>query len=34
MATARTAVPAGRYWFTAWLTGPNAMVAAGDAEIR
>jgi hypothetical protein len=35
MAAARAAVPAGRYWFTAWLLGrPNAMVAAGDAEIR
>jgi hypothetical protein len=35
MTTARAAVPAGRYWFTAWLLGrPNAMIAAGDAEIR
>ena len=34
MSAARAALPAGRYWFTAGLTGPNAMIAAGDADIR
>ena len=34
MAAARAALPAGRYWFTAWLTGPNAIIAAGDVDIR
>jgi len=35
MAVARAKVPAGHYWFTAWLTvSPQVLLAAGDADVR
>ena len=35
MAAARAGLPAGHYWFTAWLAvDPQVLVAAGDADIR
>jgi hypothetical protein len=35
MATARSSLVAGRYWFTAWLLAtPSPMLAAGSVEIR
>jgi hypothetical protein len=35
MAAARAGLPAGHYWFTAWLTAsPQVLIAAGDADLR